>query len=548
LNEGLDPKSKLELANLLLQIGFREEAIAELLAAASILRELGESEEAISVYKRVLDLEPENWTAIRGLEELAPGPPTRRVEEIVSRLGMEETKREAPEPEPVESPVTAPISKTAPSREATAEEKNRLWNDFKSKILEPDDQPDKRLILGERFLESGMLAQAQTQLELAHRLQKTSRTIESLASCFLKKGNYPKAVSFIKEGLSSPFSETEKLSLHYLLGSIYRNIDDIPRALDEFNLIARFAPDYRNIQELKALLGGTLPKEQPLVVSAELEVSPPREEVTPPVKEMEPGVPELVVPEPEAPLEIPVPVETTAALQQEAPIEEAVPAPEPMSPLKEAAPEPVAPIPQATASAEPAKPIEEAVTAPDTIALPKEATSPREVVLPKEARSPRESAPLKEVTLPKETTSPREAAPEPLAPSPQAIASAEPVKPIEEAVTAPEPMSPLKEAASPKEAAPEPVAPSPEATAPAEPAKPIEEAVPAPGTISPLKEAAPQGDVASERDMASQGDATPAPILEERYPVIEDPFASEIDEERKPKELPPLGEENITFL
>lgn len=358
MKEGLDSKSKLELANLLLQIGFREEAIAELLAAAAVLREMGENQEAITIYRRVLDLEPENWTAIRGLEELAPGPPTRRVEEIVSRLGMEEVKREPakppaevkPTPVPTESLETPTVIRPEPAppppeETAPAEDPNQLWNDFKAKIEEPAEQPDKRLALGERFLESGMLAEAQTQLELAHTLKKTAGTIEPLATCLIKKGDYPKAMSLVKEGLRAPFPETEKLSLHYLLGTIYRNLDDSHRALEEFSQISKLAPDYRNVQELIALLGGAPPaatappemavppKEEtpPREVTAPSQEKEPQAETVPPVeaaptKELQ-NAPSEVISEPPVPTPKEEPVPAVTAPTVTAPAEQAPPAP-----------------------------------------------------------------------------------------------------------------------------------------------------------------------------------------------------------------------------
>lgn len=325
MKEGLDPKSKLELANLLLQIGFREEAIAELLAAASILRESGETEEAIAVYKRVLDLEPENLAAIRGLEEVAPGPPTRRVEEIVSRLGLEEIKPEPAKPTPVKptlipgEPLVTPTEPvelpTPPVVAAPAEDQNQVWSNFKDKIRELEEEPDKRLALGERFLQTGMIAEAQAQLELACRLKKTPATIEALARCLLKKGDYPKAVSLIKEGLSAPFTDTEKLSLHYLLGTVYQNIDDISKALEEFNQIARLVPDYRNIKELITLLSSALPRE----------TAPPKEVAPPAVAQVTPSpvippLPEAAPPSEEKPT--PPPPEPAPEEPQAAPVVE----------------------------------------------------------------------------------------------------------------------------------------------------------------------------------------------------------------------------------
>jgi len=91
--EELDPKSRVELGNLLYEIGSKDEAIIEFEKAVSDLIESGETNEAINVLNRIVEIDPDNTSAIDKIKEL-----------------KEETEKEEPEEEVVE---------TEPAKEAT---------------------------------------------------------------------------------------------------------------------------------------------------------------------------------------------------------------------------------------------------------------------------------------------------------------------------------------------------------------------------------------------------------------------------------------------
>ncbi len=75
--EELDPKSRIELGNLLYEIGSKDEAIVEFQKAVSDLRAQGDFSEAIDVLNRIIEIEPENAGARTMIEELE-----RRREEV----------------------------------------------------------------------------------------------------------------------------------------------------------------------------------------------------------------------------------------------------------------------------------------------------------------------------------------------------------------------------------------------------------------------------------------------------------------------------------
>jgi tetratricopeptide (TPR) repeat protein len=68
--EELDPKSRIELGNLLYEIGSKDEAIVEFEKAVSDLIDTNDTEEAISVLNRIVEIDPNNTDAINKINEL----------------------------------------------------------------------------------------------------------------------------------------------------------------------------------------------------------------------------------------------------------------------------------------------------------------------------------------------------------------------------------------------------------------------------------------------------------------------------------------------
>ncbi len=69
-DEGLDPKSRVELGNLLYEIGSKDEALVEFNRAVSDLIEQGEHTEAMNVLNRIVEIDPSNESAFDKLREL----------------------------------------------------------------------------------------------------------------------------------------------------------------------------------------------------------------------------------------------------------------------------------------------------------------------------------------------------------------------------------------------------------------------------------------------------------------------------------------------
>lgn len=141
--EELDPKSRVELGNLLYEIGSKDEAIVEFNKAVSDLVEQGDTEEAINVLNRIVEIDPGNELAQNQLRELqgdavedketmeTEGPRDtetgettdeeteeiidkekrdKEIDEMVGALGAEEVSEEAEKV--AEVPVEEPVAET----------------------------------------------------------------------------------------------------------------------------------------------------------------------------------------------------------------------------------------------------------------------------------------------------------------------------------------------------------------------------------------------------------------------------------------------------
>jgi len=68
--EELDPKSRVELGNLLYEIGSKDEALVEFSKASEDLIREGKTDEAVTVLNRIVEIDPNNMDAINRIKEL----------------------------------------------------------------------------------------------------------------------------------------------------------------------------------------------------------------------------------------------------------------------------------------------------------------------------------------------------------------------------------------------------------------------------------------------------------------------------------------------
>ncbi|MEO0142166.1 MAG: tetratricopeptide repeat protein [candidate division WOR-3 bacterium] len=108
--EELDPKSRIELGNLLYEIGSKDEAIVEFSRAASDLIKSNRVDEAISVLNRIIEIDPNNAEALKMLKDLKE--PLKKEEEVIPETATPK----------VEQPAVTESVPEAPKREIPAEE------------------------------------------------------------------------------------------------------------------------------------------------------------------------------------------------------------------------------------------------------------------------------------------------------------------------------------------------------------------------------------------------------------------------------------------
>lgn len=119
--EELDPKSRIELGNLLYEIGSRDEAIVEFKKAADDLIREGRIDDGLKVLNRILEIDPNNSEALKKINELKPDAvpkleekveiePVKSTEEV-SPVSLEITEEEFREKSPpvqqVDETITA---------------------------------------------------------------------------------------------------------------------------------------------------------------------------------------------------------------------------------------------------------------------------------------------------------------------------------------------------------------------------------------------------------------------------------------------------------
>lgn len=119
--EELDAKGRIELGNLLYEIGSRDEAIDEFKKATDDLIREGKIDDALKVLYRILEIDPNNSEALKKLNELKPGTvpefeekfevepakPTEEVSPASLEITEEVPKEEGPPAPKVDETITA---------------------------------------------------------------------------------------------------------------------------------------------------------------------------------------------------------------------------------------------------------------------------------------------------------------------------------------------------------------------------------------------------------------------------------------------------------
>ncbi len=332
--EELDPKSRIELGNLLYEIGSKDEAIVEFEKAVSDLIDSGETEDALKVLNRIVEIDPNNANAISKIKELKGGPvaegPKEEEAEVSTAITADELAAEAPEevieagkPEEKVEEVEIPPSEAEVSKkpEADATEGLEMFEDLKGDIegfipateagpgeapseaeLKPEDLPhlegqiadiefllkeaeapaapsfevaqefddfrnsiewqadddNKKLTLAKMAFDAGLYENALIYVnDVKDKKETWPLSLEINGGSLLKLGRYSDAMKALAPSLlHEEIAESEKLELRYLLASSYEGLGDFDNAMREIERIISINPNYKDVKEMYALMGG----------------------------------------------------------------------------------------------------------------------------------------------------------------------------------------------------------------------------------------------------------------------------------------------------
>uniref|UniRef100_A0A7C4THM1 Tetratricopeptide repeat protein n=1 Tax=candidate division WOR-3 bacterium TaxID=2052148 RepID=A0A7C4THM1_UNCW3 len=341
--EELDPKSRIELGNLLYEIGSKDEAIVEFSKAATDLLASNRIDEAISVLNKIIEIDPGNSEALKMLKEIKEGKQEEKPEEIVGVAKEPEVSKPSAEPPPVEIPLEtletskiqsdiellkelsrevegfAPAAPQAPAeaapkkvepekpqevlppiegqiadiefllKESEVEAKPtfelaKQFDEFRANIAWESEDIKKKLELAKKTYGAELYETTLTLIK-ENRDDKTlwPTSIEIIGGSLIKLSRYSEAIKTIGPViLLEEIPEDKKLELRYLLAAAYEGVGDFENALREIEHILSINPQYRDVQEMYELLGGKIEfkKEERLVAEEEKVIPVVEEKIT----------------------------------------------------------------------------------------------------------------------------------------------------------------------------------------------------------------------------------------------------------------------------
>jgi len=275
-----DPKNKrlyLKLGDLYCKNGENEKAITDYMKLAGLYVEEDLNSRAISIYKKVLSINPKHIDALHNiarlyLEEGLSGdaknyyqnileikPDDQEAQKVLNSLDAPPQPRNIPKTMPaIEFPF--PAAFPSPKEIKPFDDKSDL---FPSSILEsqilpeaaevppPDKDSEMHYHLGIAYKEMELFDYAISEFELA----ASNPAIKfdcyiMLGSCFFEKGDNAQAIQLFKEAAQIKGLTKEKLArLHFNLGLAYEANGMFSKAIETFNQVLRLDQSFPEVQE-----------------------------------------------------------------------------------------------------------------------------------------------------------------------------------------------------------------------------------------------------------------------------------------------------------
>jgi tetratricopeptide (TPR) repeat protein len=271
-----DKKLHLKLGDLYLKNGEQDKAIQSYLKVASLYWEEDLNFRAISIYKKILSINPKFTEAFSKIAELYLKEglggsaknyyqslleiDPRNSEALKAIKNMEGAQQARGGGIPPSSPESL-LSKLSPSSIKKSFDENSGFlpspgRDPSVRSPEPgisplDKDSEMHYHLGIAYKEMELFDYAITEFELA----SSSPAMQfdcyiMLGNCYMEKGDYNKSIEYYKMSSAIQGLSNERLArLHFNLGLAYEANGMISEAIDTFNLVLKFDPAFEEAKE-----------------------------------------------------------------------------------------------------------------------------------------------------------------------------------------------------------------------------------------------------------------------------------------------------------
>jgi tetratricopeptide (TPR) repeat protein len=271
-----DKRLHLKLGDLFLKNGEEDKAIQSYLKVAGLYGEEDLNFRAISIYKKILSIDPKYIEAFHKIAELylkeglagsaknyyqsilEINPKNSEALKAIQNMeGTEQLRGRGITSPSSESPLSKPLQ--PPMKKSFDETSGILTSpDKDSSILSPepgisalDKDSEMHYHLGIAYKEMELFDYAITEFELA----SSSPAMQfdcyiMLGNCYMEKGNYNKSIEYYKMSSEIPGLTNERLArLHFNLGLAYEANGMISEAIETFDLVLKLDYSYAEAKE-----------------------------------------------------------------------------------------------------------------------------------------------------------------------------------------------------------------------------------------------------------------------------------------------------------
>jgi len=283
-----DPQDKrlhLKLGDLYLKNGEEDRAIQAYLKVANLYGEEDLNFRAISIYKKILSINPKFTEAFHKIGKLylkeglagnakncyqsilQISPNDSEAIKALKNIESPQQPRESPIPPSAAAdsllsrypypPARKSVGETSDLLSSPAMDTSRLPSEPGVSTLDKDSEMHYHL--GVAYKEMELFDYAITEFELASSTPSMKFDCNiMLGNCYLEKGDYNKSIEYYKMSSRIPGLSKEKLAwLHFNLGLAYEASGKVSEAIDTFNLVLKlddsFAEAREKIRKLQSL-------------------------------------------------------------------------------------------------------------------------------------------------------------------------------------------------------------------------------------------------------------------------------------------------------